>query len=52
MFLIHQKELSLVIYRLSIKMGQEPSPMHIKYHIYKEGNEQALLTNVQFHLTS
>ena len=51
MFLIHQKELSLVIYRLSIKMGQEPSPMHIKY-IYKEGNEQALLTNVQFHLTS
>ena len=52
MFLIHQKELSLVIYRWSIKMGQEASPMHFKYHIDKEANEQALLTNVQFHLTS
>lgn len=40
MFLIHQQELSLVVYRWSVKMGQEASPMHIKYHIHKGGNKK------------
>ena len=54
MFLIHQQELSPGVYRWSIKMGQESSPMHIKWYCQrgKWTSEQELLINVQFHLTS